>query len=151
MAAKEPWRRAPRALKVRLATRAEDRGPRAARGLGGARKQPRAPPPSRGARPPDPGVRVATPTRLLGLAQEDSLALPLAALARPTPKIYLLIFWAKARRSAMAAEEAAAAVWARTGGRVPPRSRSLPRGLCQSQLRTRETGAGGRSRERALP
>lgn len=79
-------------------------------------------------------------------------ALPPAAAARPAPEIYLLIFWAKARRSAMAAKAAAAAaLWARTGGRVPPRSRSLPRGLRQSQLRTGEAGAGGRSRERALP
>lgn len=71
-------------------------------------------------------------------------ALPPAEAARPAPEIYLLIFWAKARRSAMAAKAAAAAVWARTGGRVPPRSRSLPRGLRQSQLRTGEAGAGGR-------
>lgn len=37
------------------------------------------------------------------------------------------------------------------GRRVAPRSRSFPRGLRQSQLRTREAEAGGPSRERALP
>ena len=109
--------------------------------------RPSAQPPTR---PRDPGVRVATPTHLLGPGREDSPTLPPATAARPTPQIYLLIFWAKARRSAMAAK-AAAAVWARTGGRVPPHSRSLPRRLRQSLLRTREAGAGGRSRERARP
>ena len=41
------------------------------------------------------------------------------------PQIYLLIFWAKARRSAMAAK-AAAAVWARTGRRARASSLALP-------------------------
>lgn len=75
--------------------------------------------------------------------REGSAPLRPAAAALPTPGMYLLIFWAKARRSAMAAVAAAAAAAA---GRGPPRSRSLPRGLRQSRLRTLEAGAGRRSR-----
>lgn len=135
-----------------LLARAEGRGGRVARGLGGGdrnTREPLRPAAGQAAGSRRPRRHTHPPPRPDPGGPPPALA-PVAA-ARPTPGIYLLIFWAKARRSAMAAEEAAAAVWARAGGSVPPRSRSLPRGLCQSQLRTREAGAGGRSRERALP